>query len=114
MMDDQLAVAAEQLGERLLSCRSVEDILLLDLHPWQRAPLRVDQIAHPGERLLVFQMRLARGKPFFMRDDFWWLHAGSPMPSLGRRTGRRQIDGSVKYFRRLVRSPFKLLKSLAR
>src|SRR5947209_10273767 len=108
MMDDQLAVAAEQLGEPLLSCRSVEDILLLDLHPRQRAPLRVDQIAHPGERLLVFQMRLARGKPFLMRDDFWWLHAGSPMPPVGRRMGRRQIDKSGEQFSPRREVPLKL------
>jgi hypothetical protein len=44
-MDDELAVVAEQLGERLLPFRRVEDILLLDLDPRQRAALGGDQVA---------------------------------------------------------------------
>jgi hypothetical protein len=39
MIDDELALAAEQLGERLFALRRVEDIRLLNLDPRQGATL---------------------------------------------------------------------------
>jgi hypothetical protein len=64
MMDDELIVPAEQVGERLFSLRRVEDISLLDFGPGKGAALGGDEIAQACQRLLVLEMRLARGKPF--------------------------------------------------
>ena len=66
MLDDELAVVAEQVGEPLLALGRVEHVGLLDLHPRQFAPVCCDHVAHAGERLLVLQMPLARGEPLFV------------------------------------------------
>jgi hypothetical protein len=39
VIDDQLAAAVEQIGERAFALRRVEDISLLDFDPRKRAPL---------------------------------------------------------------------------
>jgi hypothetical protein len=39
MLDDQLAMYAKEIGKGFLAVRTVEDIGLLDLDPWQCAPL---------------------------------------------------------------------------
>src|SRR5260370_29100551 len=69
VVDDELAPLAEEIGERLLAVRAVEDIRRGDLLPRQLAPLPAEVIAETGEFLLLFQMRRARGNPRFMRDD---------------------------------------------
>ena len=65
VVDDELAVVAEQLGQRLLSGRGVEHIVLFDLHPGQLAPFGAHHVAHARQRLLVLEMRLARFDPRF-------------------------------------------------
>src|SRR5262245_3092008 len=52
----------------------VSHVLLLDLHPGQRAPLGGNKIAHARERLLAFEMCLARRKPFVLGHDSIVLH----------------------------------------
>src|SRR5438105_1719684 len=69
MLDDQLAAAVEQVGERLLALRTIEHIGLFDLDPWQVAPLRAQLVAQTGEFLFLGQMRLARGQPLLSRDN---------------------------------------------
>ena len=64
MIDDQLAAAAEQVGQRLLAVRSVEHVILLDLDPWQFAALGAEPVARVRQFLFMGEMRLARGGPF--------------------------------------------------
>jgi hypothetical protein len=68
-MNDQLAAPVEEVGKRLPAVGRAEDVLLVDLHPGQRAPLGGDQVAHAGERLLVPEMRLPCGQPFLLRHN---------------------------------------------
>ena len=74
MVDDQLTAAIEELGERLLAFRPVEDVLLLHPHPGQLAALPAQLIAEPGEFLFLFQMPLPRGEPLISGHDFRALH----------------------------------------
>jgi hypothetical protein len=67
MIDDQLAAPFKQLREGLLALGRIEDIFLLNLDPRQRAPLGGDEIAHPRERLLALEVRLACGEPLLPR-----------------------------------------------
>jgi hypothetical protein len=79
MIDDQLAAAVEELGERPFALGRIENVLLLDLHPRQRASLGSNEIAHAGECLLALEMRLACGKPLVSRHDAGvaWFGLGS-------------------------------------
>src|SRR5713226_10266028 len=69
MLDDQLAASGEQIGEGLLARRRVEDIVLFDLHPRQRATLGVQSVALPGELLFLAQEVGTRRQPLFLRYD---------------------------------------------
>ena len=53
MIDDQLAASGEEVGERLLTVRPVEDIPFLHLDPGQFTPLGAQLIAQPGEFLFL-------------------------------------------------------------
>jgi hypothetical protein len=88
VVDDQLAVLAEEIGKRLLSSRCIKDIALLDLFPRKRAAFRGDEVAHAGQRLLVLEMRLAGGDPVFMRNDFVLLHVQLPLIACSRNYAR--------------------------
>src|SRR4029079_4366210 len=74
MIDDELALAGEQLGESLCSLRRVEDIWLLHLHPGQSTTLGAQRVACLRELLLLSEQVFARCKPLFLRDDFMRLH----------------------------------------
>jgi hypothetical protein len=63
VVDDQLAAPVEQVGERLLAGRALEDVSLLDLDPGQLASERAQPVALSGELLLLPQEPLARGDP---------------------------------------------------
>src|SRR5947208_10627545 len=108
-MDDELAVAAEQLGERLLAARAVEGISLFDPDPRQRAALGADQIAHPGQRLFVLQVCLARGEPLLMGDDFRRLHGLAPSKSATR--SQALATSALSRFR-LCAQPFSMPSSM--
>jgi hypothetical protein len=79
MIDDQLAASIEEVGERLLAVRPIEQIGLFDPDPGQLAALPCHLVADLGQRLLMRQMRLARDQPFFPRDDFLRVHEISPL-----------------------------------
>ena len=53
MLDDELAPAVEQIGQRFLPPRAIEDVILRDPHPWQPPPFRVEFVAQPREFLLL-------------------------------------------------------------
>jgi uncharacterized protein YbaA (DUF1428 family) len=54
-----------------------ETVVFADLHPGQRAPFCGDEIAHPGQRLLVSKMPLARDQPLVVGYDLV-LHVRPP------------------------------------
>jgi hypothetical protein len=74
MLDDQLAAVFEQLGQRPLAVRRVEDVRLLDLDPRQVAAFGAEPVALPGQLLFLGEQRLARLGPFVARDDPVRLH----------------------------------------
>ena len=69
MIDDQLAAAAEEIAERLLSRRRIEHVILLDLDPGEGAPFSAELVAGLGPRLLLGKMRLARRDPLVPAYD---------------------------------------------
>src|SRR6266436_4807640 len=54
VINDQLAFPAEEVAKRLLSARSIENILLLHFLPGQFAAFPAQLIAQTGEFLLLF------------------------------------------------------------
>ena len=64
VLDQQLAAAVEQVGERAPAVGRVEDVVLVDTHPRQRAALAGDWSLQARQFLLVREQRLARGNPF--------------------------------------------------
>ena len=64
VLHQQLAAAFEQLGERAPTLGPVEDVVLIDAHPRQRAALAGDLVAQARQLLLVRQQRPALGNPF--------------------------------------------------
>jgi hypothetical protein len=69
VIDDELAAALEQLAQTLAAVGPVEDVLLLDPDPGERAPLLVQLVALSGQLLLLRQESAAGGQPLFLRDD---------------------------------------------
>src|SRR5262249_43968737 len=69
VVDDQLAAAVEQVGERLLAVRALEDVLLLDRLPGQGLPLPGHLVAGARELLLLSKELLARLEPLVGADD---------------------------------------------
>src|SRR5262249_27642951 len=78
MLDDQLVMAAEQIRQRLLAVRPVENILLIHPLPGQLAALAAELVAQPGELLLLGEEALARLGPFVMRDHVVLHHRRTP------------------------------------
>src|SRR4051794_19915966 len=77
VVDDQLAAAAEQAGQRLFAVRSIEQVILLYFDPGQFTALGTEPVSRPRKFLFVREMRLAQCGPFLARDDFVRLHGGS-------------------------------------
>ena len=64
MLHHQLAPPGEQIAQRLLALRAIEQVGLVDLDPGQRAALLAQAVARAGVFLLMRQMRLAGFDPF--------------------------------------------------
>jgi len=82
VIDDELVLAAEQIRERYLARRPVENVFLLDFDPRQLAALKIQLVAQLRELFFFHQKFLASGEPFFLRNhlavfdsvdgfDFW-------------------------------------------
>jgi hypothetical protein len=65
VVDDELAGAIEKLGEAAGAPRGVEAIILLDLHPRQRATVGRHRVPLAHVCFLLGQQRAAGGDPFF-------------------------------------------------
>ncbi len=74
MVDDQLALVAEQVGQRFLAVRAVEGIGLVDFHPRQFAALAAERIAGAGKRFFLGKVGLAGNEPFVAGNDLVRLH----------------------------------------
>ena len=72
VLHQQLAPAFEQVGERAPALGRVEDVVLLDAHPRQRAALAGDLVAQARQFLLARQQRLALGDPSSLDTTRWF------------------------------------------
>src|SRR5260370_18110786 len=77
VVNSQLAAAVEKIGKRFLSAGSVEDIILFDANPRQRAAVRGKRIAQMRELLFFLQQRLARRQPLGGSCDAGMFERGS-------------------------------------
>lgn len=59
LLHQQLAAAVEKFGKRARALGRVEDIVLVDAHPGQRAPLGGEPVAQMRQFLFMHQQRLA-------------------------------------------------------
>src|SRR5262245_58436279 len=64
VFDEQLAASIEQIGERYLPLRRIEDILFLNLHPGQFTALATQFVALSRELLFLNQESVSRLEPF--------------------------------------------------
>src|SRR6516225_2013358 len=77
VIDDQLALAAEQFRERLLALRRTENVVLFHFLPWQFAAFAAERIAGAGKGLFFGEICLARSDPFIVGNDFVRFHGAS-------------------------------------
>src|SRR5215470_17473212 len=69
VVDDELAPAGEEIGERLTAVGTVEAVLMLDRFPWERSPGGRKLVAEPSELLFLEQQPPPRFDPFGARND---------------------------------------------
>jgi hypothetical protein len=68
VVEEQLPPAVEEVGEPLLAVRSVEDVLLVDLHARQPSPLGRECVLRLHRRLLPCEQLLTRSLPLRRAD----------------------------------------------
>jgi hypothetical protein len=69
VVDDELTSLLEEVRQRLLSTRSLEEVALLDLLPRKLAALPAQLIAESCEFLLLRQKSRTRGEPLLVGND---------------------------------------------
>jgi hypothetical protein len=69
VVDDELAAAVEQVGQRLAAVRPVEDVLLVHRFPRQIAAPLAQAIAQARELFLLGQELRACSEPLVVRHD---------------------------------------------
>ena len=69
VLNEQLAAAAEQIGERHPALRRIEFVALVDLDPGQGPALLGERVAPAGEFLFFLHELPAFGDPLFTSDD---------------------------------------------
>jgi hypothetical protein len=74
VIDEELPLSLEQIGERAAPLRPLEDVLLLERYHRQRATLGGERVALAGELLLLQEQPLAGGGPLISRYDLRSLH----------------------------------------
>src|SRR5262245_1335611 len=117
VIDGELTPRAEELGERRLPARALEDVRLVDPFPRQLPPLPAELVAEPGELLLLGEEGNARGDPLLVRDDgvihdahafsfcCVWLASFSRMPVQPRRWRLRTSSVARPSWTRTSRVP---------
>jgi hypothetical protein len=81
VVDDQLAAALEQVGQRHLAVRALEHVVLVDGHRGKCAPLLGQRGELPAGGLLLGQQVLARRQPILARRGMRDFHFDSfPQP----------------------------------
>src|SRR5262249_30083525 len=90
VVDDQLALAPEEVRKRLFAVRPIEGVGPFDLDPGQRAALPAQLVTKPGQLLLLLQELLACRDPFLARDDGMIWH--DPLRMIGARGYRDAPD----------------------
>ena len=70
MIDNELGVAAEKIGKRLLSVWTIEDIVLFHFHPRQLAAFCAERVAPASELFFLGEQILASGEPLSLRYNF--------------------------------------------
>lgn len=90
VVDDQLAAAAEQVGEAQFAVGTLEAVGFVDFYPGQGAAFGAEFVSFTGEGFFVGQVFAAGGEPFFTRDDLMVLdvHGASPQGWIYRRLQR--------------------------
>jgi hypothetical protein len=74
VLHDQLPLIPEQLGQRDLSVRALEDVLLVHLDHGQPAPVGVERVMGAGELLLARQQAAPGLEPLLAGDDIGKTH----------------------------------------
>lgn len=74
MVDDQLAAAAEQVGQAQFAVGALEAVGFVDFYPGQRAAFGAEFVPFVGEGFFVGQVLATGGEPFFPRDDWMVLY----------------------------------------
>ena len=70
VINNELAFAVEEIGERFLAARGFENVIRFDFDPGQLAPLRGHSVTLARELLLAGQQFFAGHEPFLSRNDF--------------------------------------------
>src|SRR5258708_10510511 len=83
VIGEELALPLEQIGERAASLRPLEQVLLLDCHHRQLAPLGAQRVALTAELLLLYKQPLARGDPGVLRNHFRLCHGSLLLIHIG-------------------------------
>src|SRR3546814_16006712 len=88
VLHEELAAPGEEIAQRNRPLGPFEDVVLLDPHPGQRPALLQQLVALARERLLGFQLRLARRQPDLAGYDLVF-HRASPRSGEKRSEKRR-------------------------
>src|SRR5262245_43397164 len=86
VLDAELTAALEEIGQRQLSLRTVEDVLLLEPNPGKFQAQRCNRVSVAGQGFLMLQERNTPFEPFLWGYNLI-LHEPSPIFSI---TGVRQ------------------------
>jgi hypothetical protein len=70
VINDELALAVEEIGERFLAAGGIEDVVLFDFDPGEQAALRCDGVTLASELLFAGQEFFAGYEPFLSRNYF--------------------------------------------
>jgi hypothetical protein len=76
VVDKELGVRAEEVGEGDFAVGGVEGVILFDARPGELAALGGKLVVEAGEILFFLEKRLAGLEPFFGRYDWGFGHDG--------------------------------------
>jgi hypothetical protein len=74
VLDDQLAAAAEQIGQPGRAVRPLEHVVLFDQDHRQPPPFRVERVALAGQRLFLVEQLAPGFDPLGARHDLGQTH----------------------------------------